>query len=503
VRPVDVGGRDVVAGKELAAQILPRAHRLAQQGPQAGNDVRALLGEVADLMRIGLQVVQLDRQIAPQRHDQFPRSAPDRPPWRTVENDVRKQRHRLGPSSARQGGHEVLSPPERRIGRTVRDPESRQQGRKQVGGLDRIFDHARLPSRNRDQTGHVEQLFVMRVAMVRIGVVAQPLLLVEPAVELLAMIADHGEDGRVVQPLRFQGGEEAAQLMVGKGDLGVVERADPGEIRHRRQRILRSSIDAATERTGVTGLQSPGHGFAPSFRRFVRVVRIEQVEIEEKPPVFDPPQLFDRAVDQVLGISLPRRPGFAKAKRHHFVGGVEVEPLMQAELGIQVDVLVNAGGVKTFASEPLGERRESFGEPPRRFLAEAAPGAVGLRLQTGHQRCHARQRPRGGRVQLGKSHRALGQGIEVRGHATTAAVGAQLVGPKRIDHHQHEVSPPGALLRHQNRISPTRDAAGQRPAAKLGARFENQAAALRQREIEPQRFPPLELRPASQHSPFP
>ena len=306
----------------------------------------------------------------------------------------------------------------------------------------------------------MDQLLVQRVAVVGVGLVAEPALLFEAVPELLAMVAHHRHHRAVLEPEVAQAVEQATHLAVGVGDLGMVEGPEPGPVGRRRDGgALRIAVGLAAQPAAIAGVEAPRHPGALRLGWVVGRMQVEKVEVQEAAAVAG-------------GLAQPPEGLVHQDLRPVLVRGVVVEALVHPEAGQDVEVLVDPHGVEALPAQHPGHRAHAPGQAGGSEVvlarargvevAEALAGAVGLRLQAGQQRGDAGQRPGRRRQHLGEAHSLLGEGVEARGEAEAIAVGPQGVGTQGVDQDHHQVAAVGPARPDEQRVAPHRRALGER-----------------------------------------
>ena len=110
------------------------------------------------------------------------------------------------------------------------------------------------------------------------------------------------------------------------------------------------------------------------------------------------------------------------------------EALLQAIVCVEINVARDAVGVVPGGQEVLGQGREGCAQ-----TALEVPEARGRGKLRGEERPHRRQGPRGGGVSA-LEDLALGRElIEGRSARRRSPVGAELVGPQRVDAHDQQI----------------------------------------------------------------
>jgi hypothetical protein len=327
-------------------------------------DCRVARDHVRRLAGIGSEVVELRVR----RLDQFVAGRAQRVERAPAELHVR--RHRLGVRVGRAFVRRIQHLRQQRAalgaGGHVDAEEVEERGQQ----VDRAHlrgdtDALQALERGRQHEGHVERVVVHEVPVARLAVAA----------ERLAVVAHHHDHGAVLEAVRFQPGQASPHLLVGEGDLSVVEPAQAASAESRAERLGRLvgrvrvvQMDPREEWAPLVGVEPrerrvhdlvarPLHG--PEIQVLV-LPEVEAVVVHVEPLVESP-----AAVEHERGD--PRRRRVA-ALAERFGDG----RLGRAQRGIPVDAHPVEGGVG--AGQDRGVRGQRQRRRRRRLREEhAAP----------------------------------------------------------------------------------------------------------------------------------
>jgi hypothetical protein len=276
-----------------------------------------------------------------------------------------------------------------------------EQRRQDVDRRDRSRDDA--SSRNvrpRHDERHAHRRLIDQHAVRQLAVVA----------EAFSMIGEHDDIDVLVAAGRAKRVEDAADLLVGEGDLAVVRTA--------------------------------GKTTAEGFRRIVRGVRIVEMQPREERPrrALKP---ANRGVGHFVGASLSAlfaRTRFVKL----LVEGVEAlrEPECRGDR-IRAD---EGGGAVAKLLQATGRGRI----PRSEREDDVAADAVGRRISTGEDRRVRRSGQRNRGLRAREARAARGERIERRRLGPGGAVHADVIRPQRVDGDEKKV----ALRRARGCVSP-------------------------------------------------
>ena len=210
-----------------------------------------------------------------------------------------------------------------------------------------------------------------------------------------------------MRPSLSQGAQDAAELRVGVGDLGVVGARE-------RARELRRVVP----------------------RRGVRRVRVVEVDPEEERLSLVLPEPAQRLVHRLVAGPLDRvHPGLLLVAAQVEVVEVAREALVDPPARVE-----HEGGHEP--ARPVAACRERLGE--RRLLgsqvvAAVVAHAVARRERPGEERGVGRQRERHDRRRALEAQAARGEAVEPGRARRGVTVAADVVGPCRVDRHDEEV----------------------------------------------------------------
>ena len=287
------------------------------------------------------------------------------------------------------------------------DTEKLEERGQEIHGADLRVDPdpAQRRERCRQEEGDAKGVVVHEIAVARLAVAAQG----------LAVVAHHDDDGPVLDPLRPQPRKAAPHLLVGEGDLSVVEAAQAAPL------VLRAE--------GLRGL--------------VGSVRVVQMDPREERPLLVDVEPREGGVHDLVGRSLhgPQVQVLVLPEVEAVV--VDVEALIEAPAPVQHERRDPGSRGVASLRKRLGDR--GLGRAQGRVAVDAHPvvGGVGA----GHDRGVRRQRQRRGGRGLGEEHPAARQRVDVGGLDVGIAVGAQVIGAGRVQGDEQDVGLLDAPLR--------------------------------------------------------
>ena len=249
------------------------------------------------------------------------------------------------------------------------------------------------------------------------------------------MVGEHHHDGALEASLALEGLEQAAEVGVEEGDLAVVQPLQMAD----RPRVVLDRGGLLVEHRG-DGVGVPAHGPLPGhlaageagaelLRRPIGVVGVEVVQVGEEGLL----QAADRGERHVRHAA--RVPPLAVLVE----GG---EPAAEAAVWVVMAgcrphdrARRHGGGLPAPLGQHLGERRDPLGDAER----AAGLGQEVRGVPRGEQRVDRGEGARGLGSGALEEVAARGQGVEVGGRRARVAVGAHVVGPQGVEHHDQDV----------------------------------------------------------------
>ena len=371
-------------------------HEPVQPAREVARDVGLPRVDVGSLLRIRGEIVQL----GPRRLDELVSPRAQRVQRAPPELEARGHRLAVGVLArvlARVEHHGQQRSAVDAGGRV--DPREREDGGVHVHRAHLPLDAHAAQFREgcRHDERHVHRVVVDEVAVRPFAVPA----------EALSVVADHHDGRLTVETVRLQPRQQPPHLLIGEGDLAVVEAG------HAARAELR----------------------AEGLRRLVGRVRVVEVDPGEERLLRAALEPGQRSVDHLVGGPL-------------HAAEVEVLVLLQVEaIVVDLEALVEAPPAVEDERADERSRRvallpQGFGDRlllrPQRGVsvdAHAVMGRVHARHDRGVRRLGQRRR-RGG---LGEEDAAPREAVEVRGARPRIAVAAEMVGARRVQRDEDDV----------------------------------------------------------------
>ena len=235
------------------------------------------------------------------------------------------------------------------------------------------------------------------------------------------MVAGEGHDGVGGEAALLQGRQQATDLLVHEGDLGVVELADVAQVLGRGSTLELVPL-AVLDGQGQAPLVGLDPALAPALHGHEGRVGLVGVQVEE-----------ERSV-RGEGVEGPPEGGLGVPGGHLEA----VEALVEPELRRDEDALGHRKGLVARAAEDLRQRDQLLGHALHGL--DSVLGGV-----QGAQERHVGGQGPGRRAHhIGVAHAARGEGVDVGGDRPLGSVAPQRVRPQGVGHHQDEVGQ-GAL----------------------------------------------------------